>query len=74
MNTRNATATRTGRTNTTTKVADVYTIKTDWFAGSFYIVRNGNVLVNKSGWTRYFSSRNGARKRISRERRGDFHN
>jgi hypothetical protein len=87
MNTRKKTAVKTGRVNTTlpntttglktkfgqTAVADTFVIKSDWF-GSYFIERNGYVLTNSRGWTRYFRTRNSARKRISRERRGDFHN
>jgi hypothetical protein len=53
--------------------SDTYVIKSDWF-GNFYIQRNGFTLTSSRGWTRYFRTRNSARKRISRERRGDFHN
>lgn len=56
-----------------TTVPDTFVIVSDWF-GSLYIKRNGYPLTNSLGWTRYFRTRNSARKRISRERRGDFHN
>lgn len=41
--------------------------------GHYYITLNGEVLRDSAGWTRYFSTRNAARKRISRERRQSFH-
>lgn len=41
--------------------------------GYFYITRNGVYLTNKFGNARTFITRNAARKRISRERRGNFH-
>ena len=42
-------------------------------AGLFYVTRNGTYLTDKNGVARAFASRNAARKRISRERRGSFH-
>lgn len=41
--------------------------------GRFYITRNGVELRDGAGFTRYFNTRNSARKRIARERSGDFH-
>jgi len=41
--------------------------------GLFYVTRNGMFLTNRYGRARSFITRNTARKRISRERRGDFH-
>lgn len=85
MNTRK-TATTTGRISTTTPNVtapvrtatrlvngDIYVIKFDWMASRYYITRNSEVLRNDGGWTRYFATRNSARKRISRERSGNFH-
>ncbi len=81
---RKKTATLTGRTNTTkanVATKETFTIKMDWLAGAYYITRTnvagdwfGTPLRDSNGWTRYFATRNSARKRISRERRGDFHN
>lgn len=42
--------------------------------GIVYIVtRNGRPLTDRFGYTRYFATRNSARKRIARERSGDYH-
>ncbi len=42
--------------------------------GPFYITANGVALTDTYGAVRYFRTRNAARKRISRERLGDYHN
>ena len=67
------------RPNVTTRgnvtiTKDTFVIIHDFWTGSYIIERNGMILRDKNGWTRRFVSRNGARKRISRERLGDFHN
>ena len=41
--------------------------------GYFYIDRNGVYLTDRNGRARVFATRVSARKRISRERRGNFH-
>ena len=82
MSIRKNTATRTGRTKTTkaniTTVSKVttpaFTIAYSWANLSYYIVRNARVLLDKAGYPRFFRTRNSARKRVSRERFGDFHN
>ena len=43
-------------------------------AAGFTITLNGETLTWPSGHTRYFTTRNAARKRISRERKQSFHN
>lgn len=50
-----------------------YTITTN-DAGNFIVLRDGQPLRDVYGNTRWFTSRNAARKRISRERKGNFHN
>jgi len=40
--------------------------------GGFNILMNGSLLVNRYGDVRWFATRASARKRITRERRGDF--
>lgn len=42
--------------------------------GYFSVTRNGLSLIDRDGYRRTFTTRNAARKRISRERRGNFHN
>jgi hypothetical protein len=44
------------------------------YYGDYFVTRNGDPLTDRNYRTRFFVSRNSARKRISRERRGDFHN
>jgi hypothetical protein len=39
----------------------------------YLVMKNGIVLRAKNNHIRYFVSRNSARKRISRERSGNFH-
>jgi hypothetical protein len=64
--------TNTGTIDTATTTEATYTIEGNDESG-FYITINGLPLANRYGSTRYFSSRNSARKRIARERSGDFH-
>jgi hypothetical protein len=39
----------------------------------YMIKRNGRTLRDRTGHTRFYVSRNSARKRISRERSSDYH-
>ena len=39
----------------------------------FSVLINGSLLVDSKGQTRVFATRASARKRISRERRGNYH-
>lgn len=86
MSTRKKTATLTGRTDTTTTntttgsrdwrkffTTPTFTIVKDYY-GDYFVTRNGDPLTDRNYRTRFFVSRNSARKRISRERRQDFHN
>ena len=63
---------------TTTSITTVTTGTEDSFEivsyfGGYAVKRNGLLLVNDRGDVRVFVTRNAARKRISRERRGNFH-
>ena len=58
-------------TPVTAGTTDTYTIVEN--AGYFYVVRNGLYLRDRFNNPRTFITRNAARKRISRERRGNFH-
>lgn len=40
----------------------------------FVVLKDGEVLKDRDGHTRFYQSRNAARKRISRERKQNFHN
>jgi hypothetical protein len=63
----------TGTIETTTRASSTYEIRT--LGTSFYVVRNGVPLTHTgTQHIRYYSSRGAARKRISRERTGKFHN
>lgn len=42
--------------------------------GNYMVKREGVYLVDHTGQVRIFRTHAGARKRISRDRRGDFHN
>jgi hypothetical protein len=58
---------------TSLKAPDTYTI-VQTCCQDFIVKKNGIVLTKKdSEFLRYFKTRNSARKRISRERRGQFH-
>lgn len=61
-------------TQTTAAPTTQYTIEVDSF-GTFTVLDNatGAHLLDKYGTIRRFSTRNAARKRISRERSGNFH-
>lgn len=52
---------------------DQFVIFEDVTSGLFTVSRNGEVLKDKHGRSRTFSTQNSARKRISREVGGDFH-
>lgn len=54
-----------------TVITDTYEIVA--YDGLFYVTRNGQDLTDHRGDSRSFISRNAARKRISRERSGNFH-
>jgi hypothetical protein len=41
--------------------------------GFYYVYKNGVLLKDKNGTDRRFKTRNSARKRVARERAGDFH-
>jgi hypothetical protein len=58
---------------TSLRAPDTYVIvKT--FCEDYIVKKNGAVLTKKDSTAlRYFNSRNSARKRIARERSGDFH-
>jgi hypothetical protein len=59
----------TGTTNTAaTDKYDIFEV-----GGYFYVARNGVYLRDRNNQARTFITRNAARKRISRERRGNFH-
>lgn len=55
----------------TQNFVDSYVI--DQRIGGFVVLRNGFELRDADGWARIFRTRNSARKRISRERRGNYH-
>jgi hypothetical protein len=62
-------------TTTTGTVTIGFEIVTDTYRGyGFNVTRDGVALTDRYGSTRNFTTRNSARKRISRELRGDFHN
>ncbi len=42
-------------------------------AGLFIVLKNGEPLLDREGAIRTFITRASARKRITRERRGDYH-
>lgn len=66
--------TLTTSSTTTPTTTDTFEIVADTYRGyGFVVLRNGTALTYPDGSTRTFPTRNAARKRISRERRGDFH-
>lgn len=67
----------TSTTTRKTKAKTIYTV-VPTYTGQYIVSTltrtRYDYLRNKAGWIRIFSTRNSARKRISRERFGDFHN
>ncbi len=59
------------QTNSTTTIEDVYEVEAQNFG--FAVRRNGTFLTDANGSVRIYVTRNAARKRISRERSGNFH-
>jgi hypothetical protein len=57
----------------TTTTTETVTFTIAGVEGAYTILRNGVTLTWPSGYPRYFSTRGTARKRISRERSGQFH-
>jgi hypothetical protein len=57
----------------TTPSNDVYEIVPSATTSGFNVTRNGLFLRTSFGGARVFATRAGARKRISREKRGDLH-
>ena len=53
-------------------ITERFTISGNDFDG-FTIARDGITLTNRYGSVRIFATRNSARKRIARERSGNFH-
>lgn len=60
-------------TNTLTTVTGTAYFQIVTNGGYFYVVRDGVYLTDRNGRVRTFITRNAARKRISRERSGNFH-
>lgn len=61
-------------TESTTVTAPKFEVIPDTYKGyGFNVTRNGVILNDSAGSARNFATRNSARKRISRELRGDFH-
>ncbi len=61
-------------TSTTETTSTGFEIVADTYRGyGFNVTRDGVALTDRYGSTRNFTTRNSARKRISRELRGDFH-
>ena len=58
---------------TTAVQQDRYEIVWNAVAALFTVVKNGAALVDSAGYARLFKTRNAARKRIARERSGNFH-
>ena len=59
-------------TTTTTIEQPTYAIVSNG-AGAWNVLVNGEVLTDSTGMPRTFNTRATARKRISRERSGNFH-
>jgi len=57
-------------TGTTTTTA-TYEVVTEF--GSFFVLKNGEYLRDKTGAAYKYNSASGARKRITRDRSGNFH-
>jgi hypothetical protein len=58
-------------TNTLETVTDRYEIR--GYPGNYYILKDGLTLFDEQNQIRFFKTRNSARKRVSRERSGNFH-
>ena len=62
--------------STSTPIAEiptVYTITRDVIVGGYNVLADGFMLKDDTGRVHNFTSRNSARKRIARERSGNFH-
>lgn len=61
-------------TSTIERTGEYRIVETPTYEGMFYTIeRDGQPLTAADGTIRRFATRNSARKRITRERRGDFH-
>lgn len=60
-------------TETTTQTPDTYSVQFSAVDGNYRVFRNGVFLTDRHGMVRVFTSANSARKRIARERSGNFH-